>query len=77
MRGSWFKYKPVYLYCHLVIIFLTFFVSPDPPVVLSPPHFYQSDKSLLKAVHGLNPEKSKHETYVDIEPVSRVIQQVN
>ena len=60
-----------------MIIFFNAFVSPDPPVVLSPPHFYQSDKSLLEAVHGLNPEKSKHETYVDIEPVSRVVQQVN
>lgn len=45
----------------------------NPPVVLSPPHFYQSDKSLLKAVEGLNPEKSKHETYVDIEPITGIV----
>ena len=46
---------------------------PDPPVVTSPPHFYQSDKSLLQTVHGLKPEKSEHETFLEIEPVSKVI----
>ena len=43
----------------------------DPPVVVSPPHFYQGNKSLLKTVNGLHPTKSAHETYVDIEPVSK------
>ena len=42
-------------------------------MVASPPHFYQSDKSLLETVHGLKPEKSKHETFLEIEPVSKVI----
>jgi len=40
---------------------------------MSPPHFYQSDKSLLKTVHGLHPMKSAHETLLDVEPVSKGI----
>ena len=43
----------------------------DPPVVVSPPHFYQGNKSLVEAVHGLHPSKSADETFVDIEPVSK------
>lgn len=45
----------------------------DPPVVASPPHFYQGNKSLLKAVHGLHPTKSADETFVDVEPVSKEV----
>ena len=45
----------------------------DPPVVVSPPHFYQSDKSLLETVNGLHPMKSAHETFLDVEPVSNGI----
>lgn len=45
----------------------------NPPVVASPPHFYQSDKSLLEKVHGLKPEKSKHETFLEIEPITGVV----
>jgi len=46
----------------------------DPPVAISPPHFYQGDKSLVKAVNGLHPMKSAHETFVDIEPVRKISQ---
>ena len=46
-------------------------VFVDPPVALSPPHFYQGNKSLVETVHGLNPQKSLHETFADIEPVRR------
>lgn len=36
----------------------------------SMPHFYQSDPRLLRQVVGLEPNASKHTTYLDIEPVS-------
>lgn len=36
----------------------------------SMPHFYQSDVRLLRQVNGLEPNASKHTTYLDIEPVS-------
>merc|ERR1719447_644100 len=38
------------------------------PMALSYPHFYQADESYLNAVEGLNPQKEKHEFYVDISP---------
>ena len=45
----------------------------DPPVVVSPLHFYQGNKSLVEAVYGLHPTKSADQKYVDIEPVSQAI----
>jgi len=36
----------------------------------SMPHFYQSDPRLLRQVGGLQPNASRHTTYLDIEPVS-------
>jgi len=43
------------------------------PVVVSPPHFYQGNKSLLKTVSGLDPVKSAHETYLDVEPITGIV----
>ena len=54
-----------------MLFFICACVFVDPPVALSPPHFYQGNKSLVEAVHGLNPQKSLHETFADIEPVRR------
>lgn len=39
------------------------------PIALSLPHFYGADRRLLKSVVGLKPDKSIHETYLNIEPV--------
>ena len=38
------------------------------PLALSMPHFYQADQSFLDAVEGLNPEKEKHQFYIDAVP---------
>jgi len=38
------------------------------PLALSNPHFYNADPSFLNAVHGLKPEKEKHEFYIDAVP---------
>jgi len=38
------------------------------PIALSYPHFYQADPHYLSAVEGLQPDKEKHEFYVDIAP---------
>lgn len=38
----------------------------------SMPHFHQGDRRLLNQVVGLEPNASKHTTYLDIEPVSLV-----
>jgi len=38
------------------------------PLALSYPHFYQADQSYLDAVDGLNPDKERHQFYVDLSP---------
>jgi len=40
----------------------------EAPLALSMPHFYQADESFRNAVHGMNPEKEKHEFYMDVVP---------
>jgi scavenger receptor class B protein 1 len=42
------------------------------PIVLSYPHFYESDPSLLAAVEGLCPNSKKHESYFYIQPKSGI-----
>ena len=41
----------------------------DLPIMMSNPHFYQAAQQYLDAVVGLRPEKDKHQTFIDIEPV--------
>lgn len=43
------------------------------PVMVSPPHFYQGAPEYAKAFKGLKPEKSLHETFVDIEPTTGLV----
>ncbi|KAG5308460.1 SCRB1 protein, partial [Acromyrmex insinuator] len=38
------------------------------PLLLSFPHFYGADKSLLEQIDGLNPRQEDHENYIDIHP---------
>lgn len=40
----------------------------EAPVALSMPHFYQADPSFLNAVEGLNPQKEKHQFFMDVVP---------
>ena len=42
----------------------------DRPVFFSPPHFYLGDHSLVDDINGMHPNKTLHETYIDVEPVS-------
>lgn len=38
---------------------------------ISNPHFFNADKEVLESVEGMMPDNEKHETYLDIDPVSR------
>ena len=40
----------------------------EAPLALSMPHFYQADPKFLEAVGGLNPEKEKHQFFMDVVP---------
>jgi len=42
------------------------------PVLISKPHFLDTESSVQNSVVGLNPERESHETYIDVEPVSGV-----
>ncbi|XP_013421043.1 lysosome membrane protein 2-like [Lingula anatina] len=38
------------------------------PAIVSLPHFYQGDQSLVDAFDGLHPTKDVHQTFLDVEP---------
>jgi len=40
------------------------------PLFWSEPHFYNADPRYATAVHGLQPNKTLHESVVTVEPVS-------
>merc|ERR1711935_54489 len=40
------------------------------PVMLSWPHFFQADPKLVDAIDGLNPDRSKHQFSIDVQPVT-------
>ncbi|RVE40278.1 hypothetical protein evm_015072 [Chilo suppressalis] len=45
----------------------------DSPIMLSFPHFYLADKSLLDAVEGISPpDPEKHRLFIDVQPVSHL-----
>lgn len=37
---------------------------------MSQPHFYQADHTLMDAIVGLKPNKTLHQAFVDVDPVS-------
>ncbi|RWS04523.1 Lysosome membrane protein 2-like protein, partial [Dinothrombium tinctorium] len=43
------------------------------PIVISSPHFFDTDPILLNDVDGLEPVESKHRTYLDVEPVTGAV----
>ena len=42
------------------------------PVIMSAPHFYNVDKSILTQIDGVNPVQELHDTYLDIEPTTGI-----
>lgn len=43
------------------------------PIVLSAPHFYNGDPALRANVSGLRPNKLRHETFLEIEPLTGLV----
>jgi hypothetical protein len=46
------------------------FVFAGAPVMMSFPHFYLAEPSLLEAVEGLKPDPEKHDGFLDIHEAS-------
>ena len=44
------------------------------PVIVSFPHFFMADPHVIHSVDGINPVPEEHETAVDVEPVSWLLQ---
>lgn len=40
------------------------------PLFLSKPHFLETEPWVAKSVSGLHPSYNKHETYMDVEPMT-------
>ncbi len=51
-----------------------FYIGPtqpkEVPVYGSKPHFLDGDPLLLKSVQGLSPSRTKHDTVIDVEPMT-------
>ncbi|XP_075716853.1 lysosome membrane protein 2 [Rhinoderma darwinii] len=43
------------------------------PIILSSPHFYQADESVITSVIGIHPKKEDHETFMDINPLTGLL----
>ena len=42
------------------------------PIVMTAPHFHNADPGLLDQVIGVSPDIEKHDTVLDIEPITGV-----
>ncbi|KAM8938671.1 lysosome membrane protein 2 [Pelodytes ibericus] len=45
------------------------------PIVLSSPHFYQADDSVINSIHGMEPNKENDETFLDLNPLTGILVQ--
>ena len=44
-------------------------MCPGAPIVASTPHFYMGAEEYINQSIGLSPDKNRHQTFIDIEPV--------
>ena len=49
-----------------------FFKTHKKYFICSQPHFYNADPSLEKAIDGIKGDIEKHDTYLDIEPLTGI-----
>jgi hypothetical protein len=74
---------PVSTHCEICDCFGNFKMAgfPQPvtgaPIMMSFPHFYLGDPSLLDTVAGLKPDPEKHDGYLDVHEASSSYSQVD
>ena len=49
---------------------MTAVFEENAPVFASKPHFLDADESYLKNIIGLDPVRSLHDSYLDVEPIT-------
>lgn len=64
-----FCYKTELFTCYELLYMSIYFIGLK--LAVTGPHFYLAHKYVTERVTGLNPKREEHETYVDIEPVSK------
>ncbi len=64
-------YLKAFKFC--VMLIFPFWETLDAPIALSGAHFLDSYEKYQNMVIGLKPEKNKHETVLDIEPVCVIL----
>ena len=52
------------------IIIVTSCCIPGAPVIMSLPHFLYAAPQYINAIEGMKPDPEKHNTQLDVEPVS-------
>ncbi|XP_076613710.1 lysosome membrane protein 2c [Chaetodon auriga] len=45
------------------------------PIIMSSPHFYQADQKFVQDVFGMKPNKERHQTTIDINPLTGIVLQ--
>ncbi|KAM3874528.1 lysosome membrane protein 2c [Diretmus argenteus] len=45
------------------------------PIIMSSPHFYQADEKFVLDVFGMKPNKERHQTTIDINPLTGIVLQ--
>ena len=76
---SWFSWNPkgrkqsrnCSLHLCLKLIF-----SVGVPVLMSTPHFLDGNPILAAAINGLEPDRKKHLTYINLEPMTGTVDYV-
>ncbi|XP_021949755.1 platelet glycoprotein 4 [Folsomia candida] len=47
-----------------------FSCKSDAPIIISKPHFLDAQEDIYTQMDGLKPEKAKHDTFIDVEPIT-------
>lgn len=56
-----------------MLIFMSYWLYSlaGAPVVASFPHFYLAEDKYVDAIEGMSPDREHHQTYLDLNPVSK------
>lgn len=62
--------KLIYFWILIICLVPDSMIAIPLPIIASNPHFLEADPSVQSAVLGLEPDDTKHRSFVDIEPLT-------